>query len=58
MTVSLTSTGSVDHIAAAQDVPITYEYLAFPAFLETDPSTGSPWTPTGLSDTLFGAKFI
>jgi hypothetical protein len=56
MTVSLTSTGSVDHIGAAQTEPTSYKYVT-PEFLETDPSTGSPWTPSGLSDTLFGAKF-
>jgi hypothetical protein len=53
-TVSLTAGV---RIGAAQDIPIIYEYLAFPEFLERDPSTGSAWTPTGLSDTLFGAKF-
>jgi hypothetical protein len=55
--VSLTSRGTVDHISAAQDFPILYEYLSFPEFLERDPSTGAAWTPTGLSGTLFGAKF-
>jgi hypothetical protein len=57
-TISLTATGTVDHIGTAQTIPGTtlFQYMS-PELLETDPSTGAAWTAIGMTATLFGAKF-